>query len=269
MPELPEVETVVRTLENQIQDLEITDIHIYYEKIIVGDIHDFKSKLMHEHFRKFSRRGKYLLFYMDHVVLVSHLRMEGKYYYVDQDKQIDKHTHVVFTLNNGKELQYNDTRKFGRMEIYPIDYEFSHFHDLGPEPFSTSFSNEYVYTKCHQKDIPIKALLLDQSFVAGIGNIYADEILFACRIRPQRSTKNISKKDSDHLVLETKRILQEAIKAGGTTIRSYTSSLGVTGKFQLSCNVHSQKNCHICSETIKVKWIRGRSSYYCPRCQKR
>ncbi len=269
MPELPEVETVVRTLEHQIKDLEIIDISVYYEKIIVGDINNFKNKLMHEHFRKFSRRGKYLLFYLDHVVLVSHLRMEGKYYYVNQEDNRDKHTHVVFTLNNGKELQYHDTRKFGRMELYPIDYDFSHFHDLGPEPFSTLFTKEYVYSKCHEKDIPIKAFLLDQSFVAGIGNIYADEILFACGIRPQRSTKRISKLDAEHIVLETKRILQEAIEAGGTTIRSYTSSLGITGKFQLSCNVHSQKNCRICNEIVTVKWIRGRSSYYCPKCQKR
>ena len=269
MPELPEVETVVRTLETKIKDLEITSIDIRYSKIIVGDVNEFKNKLIHEHFKKFSRRGKYLLFYMDDVVFVSHLRMEGKYYYVDKEMPIDKHTHVIFTLSNGKELRYHDTRKFGRMEIYPIDYNFSKFHDLGPEPFSDEFNFEYVYSMCHTKDIPIKAYLLDQSFIAGIGNIYADEILHACGIRPTRSAKRITKKDAENIVSETKKILRKAIDAGGTTIRSYTSSLGVTGKFQLFCNVHAQKNCHVCNNPITVKRIRGRSSYYCKNCQKR
>lgn len=269
MPELPEVETVVRTLEDKIQDLEIVDIQILYEKMIIGSIDEFKNQLMHEHFRKFSRRGKYLIFYMDNIVLVSHLRMEGKYFYVEQSMPIDKHTHVIFALSNGKELRYHDTRKFGRMELYPIDYDFNLLHDLGPEPFTDNFNKEYVYEICHHKSIPIKSLLLEQSFVAGIGNIYADEILFACVIRPMRNTQKISKKDAEHIVLETRRILSEAILAGGTTIRSYTSSLGVTGKFQLSCNVHTQEKCRVCNEVIKVKWIRGRSSYYCPKCQKR
>lgn len=269
MPELPEVETVVRTLEDKIKDLEIINIDIRYEKIIIGNIDDFKNQLMYEHFRKFSRRGKYLLFYMEHIVLVSHLRMEGKYFYVDPIMPIDKHTHVIFKLSNGKELRYHDTRKFGRMELYPLDYDFSLLHDLGPEPFEDGFNKDYVYSICHHKNIPIKSLLLDQSFMAGIGNIYADEILFACRIKPMRSSQKISKKDAEHIVIETRRILMEAIQAGGTTIRSYTSSLGVTGRFQLSCQVHAQEKCRVCNESIKVKWIRGRSSYYCPKCQKR
>lgn len=269
MPELPEVETVLRTLEVQIHDEEIISVDVYYPKMIDRSINDFSKSLIGQHFRSFQRRGKYLLFYLDDVLLVSHLRMEGKYFLQDHNDALNKHIHVVFHLENGKELRYQDTRKFGRMEILPIDTDLNTFHDLGPEPFVDEFNAEYVYSCMHKKNIPVKTMLLDQHFVAGIGNIYADEILFACGIRPGRSTKFITHFDASHIVAETQRILKEAIQAGGTTIRSYTSSLGVTGRFQLSCNVHAQKNCRVCGNEVKVKWIGGRSSYYCPLCQKR
>lgn len=269
MPELPEVETVVRTLEQQIMDCKILDVEVLYHKIIVGSSQAFIQKLKGQHFRSFSRRGKFLLFYMDDVLFVSHLRMEGKFYLQDPKEARNRHMHVIFHLNNGKELRYQDTRKFGRMEILPIDTDLNNFHALGPEPFSDEFNAAYIHEYRKKKKIPIKTLLLDQHFVAGIGNIYADEILFACGIRPSRSTKYLTKKDEEHLVLETRRILKEAIAAGGTTIRSYTSSFGVTGRFQLSCQIHAQKQCAKCGHKAIIKWIGGRSSYYCPICQKK
>ncbi len=118
------------------------------------------------------------------------------------------------------------------------------------------------------RKVPLKTLLLDQHFTAGIGNIYADEILYACRLRPGRSCARITRKDEENIAREAKRILQDAIAAGGTTIRSYTSSLGVTGRFQLSCQVHTKKICGVCGNEIKIKYIGGRSSYYCPHCQR-
>lgn len=270
MPELPEVETVVRTLKRQIQDRRIEEIEVIYPKMIEGDVGAFQKKLKGQHFRQFMRRGKYILFYMDDVLLVSHLRMEGKYYIQEKEESRDKHMHVIFHLDDGKELRYRDTRKFGRMEILEKDVDLASFHDLGPEPFDEAFNVAYIksYIK-RKKSLPIKSLLLDQHFVAGIGNIYADEILFACSIRPGRSCKRLTKDDMEHIIEHTRRILKEAIKAGGTTIRSYTSSLGVTGLFQLSCLVHEQKTCKVCDSEIKVKWIGGRSSYYCPNCQKK
>lgn len=269
MPELPEVETVVRTLEHQIKDLEILDVQVRYPKMIDRDAHAFRKILIGQHFRVFDRRGKYLLFYLDDCLLVSHLRMEGKFFLQNPTEPLSKHVHVIFTLSNGQELRYHDTRKFGRMEILSKDTNLTTFHDLGPEPFSSEFNATYLYNIVHHKNIAIKTLLLDQHIVAGIGNIYADEILFACRIRPGRSSKYITKKDCEQLVIQTRRILSLAIEAGGTTIRSYTSSLGVTGRFQLSCMVHEQKVCRVCQTKIKVKWIGGRSSYYCPVCQSR
>ncbi len=269
MPELPEVETVLRTLEGRIRDLEILDVRVRYAKTIETDPETFRNALLHQHFRSFQRRGKYLIFGMDDVLFVSHLRMEGKYYIQQPDEPLQKHAHVIFDLSDGNQLRYHDTRKFGRMEILPKDTDLTHFHDLGPEPFDDAFNADYIRSYVRGRNMPVKSLLLDQRFVDGIGNIYADEILFACGIRPGRSCARLTRNDAENIVRETRRILKEAIAAGGTTIRSYTSSLGVSGLFFLSCAVHEKKTCGVCGTAIRMKRIGGRSSYYCPVCQKR
>lgn len=268
MPELPEVETVVRTLENQIQGACIRSVEVLYPKMIEMDPDEFSQKLVGEHFLRFERRGKYLIFRMDHCTLVAHLRMEGKFFIQSADDPVNRHMHVLITLLDGRQLRYQDTRKFGRMMLLDKDYDFSHFHNLGPEPFDKDCSEDYIYRICKSRSLPLKTLLLDQSFIAGIGNIYADEILFACGLRPGRRCDRITHKDALHIHDEMVRILHEAIAAGGTTIRTYTSSLGVTGRFQLSCMVHTMKTCRACGSDIHVRYIGGRSSYYCPVCQK-
>lgn len=268
MPELPEVQTVLDTLHHQIQDLVITDVTVFYPKMIHAELESFIHTLKGNAFRRFERRGKYLIFRMDTCTLVSHLRMEGRFYLQAEGEPVNKHMHVIFDLSDGRQMRYMDTRKFGTMELFEADHCFDDFHDLGPEPFDERFSADYIHTYRKGRTLPLKSLLLDQRFVAGIGNIYADEILFACGLRPGRSCSRITRKDEQHLVQETGRILSEAIEAGGTTIRSYVSSLGVTGRFQLSCMVHTKKTCQICGSQIRVKTIGGRSSYYCPHCQK-
>lgn len=268
MPELPEVETVLRTLEHQIAGEEILSVQVRFDPIIEGDAREFEKRMTHQHFRGFMRRGKYLLFEMDDFIFVSHLRMEGKYYLQDQKEPLDRHMHVIFQLTHGRQLRYRDTRKFGRMFLMDKDTDLTHFRNLGSEPFSDAFSPEYIREYTRGRKEPVKALLLDQHFVSGIGNIYADEILYACSIRPGRSCSRLTGNERRKLVTETRRILTAAIKAGGTTIRTYTSSLGVTGRFQLSCMVHEQKQCRKCGAAIRMKWISGRSSYYCPNCQK-
>ncbi|MCR5794897.1 MAG: DNA-formamidopyrimidine glycosylase [Solobacterium sp.] len=269
MPELPEVETVLRTLEGQIRDAVIRDIDIYLLKMLDRDPDSFRSRLIGQGFRDFRRRGKYLLFVMDDCILVSHLRMEGKYFLYPDGQPPAKHTHVVFHLEDGRALHYNDTRKFGTMEIIEKDTDLAHFHDLGPEPLTDEYTGAYVYAYMHSHERPVKSILLDQNFAAGIGNIYADEILSASRIRPGSSSKRLTHKDCNEIADNTKVILSEAIRAGGTTIRSYTSSLGVTGRFQLSCCVHGMDTCRRCGSRVKIKKIGGRSSYYCPFCSKR
>ena len=268
MPELPEVETVLRTLEKQIQGAEIEDVRVYLPKMIDRSETAFRRALTGRRFLTFERRGKYLLFGMEDVILVSHLRMEGKYWIKQKGDPLDRHTHVVFSLSDGRELRYHDTRKFGTMELCDPDIDRSAFHGLGPEPFEEAFNAAYLYRIMKERNTPVKTILLDQSVVAGIGNIYADEICFACGIRPRMNCRRLSKPLCEAIVRETRRILEAAIQAGGTTIRSYTSSLGVTGLFQLSCMVHAQKECQECGTAIKIVRVGGRSSYYCPHCQK-
>lgn len=268
MPELPEVETVARTLERQIRDEEITQVIVRYPRMIEDDIDTFCFTLQGEHFRRFERRGKYLIFRMDHVTLVSHMRMEGRYYFQETTAPLNRHIHVLFTFADGMQLRYMDTRKFGRMKLYPLDYDFTHFKGLGPEPLSDDFNAAYIHAYRKGRTEPLKSLLLDQHFTAGIGNIYADEILAACHLRPGRSCRRITRKDEENIASETKAILTAAIAAGGTTIRTYTSSLGVKGTYQSECTVHMQKVCPRCGHEIHVKTIGGRSSYYCPHCQK-
>lgn len=269
MPELPEVETVLRTLEDKIKDREITSIKILYKPIVVDNEKTFKKKLIGQHFRQFKRRGKYLIFELDDISLVSHLRMEGKYYILTPNDKIDKHTHVIFNLDDGRQLRYHDVRKFGRMELIAKDETYDEFKNLGPEPFSKDFNLKYIkdYTKNLKK--PIKEVLLDQSFVAGIGNIYADEILWAIKVNPLRQANKLKDEEIKDLIRYTRAILKKAIKAGGTTIRSYTSSLGVTGLFQLSLNAHTVSKCKRCQSEIKKIRVGGRGTYYCPKCQKK
>ena len=268
MPELPEVQTVLDTLALRIKDREIIDIHILYQPIVACDEALFKQALIGQHFRAFKRRGKYLLFEMDDLTLVSHLRMEGKYFILEDEIPLDKHDHVVFELDDGRQLRYNDVRKFGRMELIPKEEDYENFKDLGPEPFSKRFNVAYCHAYLKNRRIPIKTILLDQSFVAGIGNIYADEILFAMKTDPRTRADLLDDDDLKSLIKETRRILKDAIKAGGTTIRSYTSSLGVTGRFQNELRVHSVKNCPICRNEIIKTVVGGRGTYYCPHCQK-
>ncbi|MBQ6334176.1 MAG: DNA-formamidopyrimidine glycosylase [Erysipelotrichaceae bacterium] len=268
MPELPEVQTVLDTLALQIKDAEISDIDIIYKKIVEGDEESFKSALIGQHFRNFKRRGKYLLFEMDDVTLVSHLRMEGKYFIMDDLTPLSKHDHVIFHLEDGRQLRYNDVRKFGRMELIEKADEYRDFKKLGPEPFNEDFNVAYCKDYLKNKKLPIKEVLLDQSFVAGIGNIYADEILFAIKVHPLTRANELDDDKLEKLIVETRRILKEAIAAGGTTIRSYTSSLGVTGRFQMSLRAHTMTECPDCGAPIKKITVGGRGTYYCENCQK-
>lgn len=268
MPELPEVETVLRTLEGQIKGEPITYVKVFLPKMIDRPAEAFSDALTGRHFLTFERRGKYLLFGMEDVILVSHLRMEGKYWLKQAEEPVDRHTHIIFGLSGGRELRYHDTRKFGTMELYDPGINLDTFHGLGPEPFDDRFNGRYLHDVMKHRDTPLKSILLDQTVVAGIGNIYADEICFACGLRPRMNCRRISEPMCRKITEETRRILAEAIQAGGTTIRSYTSSLGVTGLFQLECMVHARKTCRRCGGDIKIVRVGGRSSYYCPHCQK-
>lgn len=274
MPELPEVETVKEALNQTVKGQTIKEIELRYEPMIKNmSADEFKEKLINQTIQEVSRRGKYLVFHFDDYQLLSHLRMEGKYFYVDSNFELNSHVHVIFTLENGKRLLYQDTRKFGTYHLYDkaIDLETTApFQVLGLEPFATEFTPSYVKEKIQNKKKPIKSLLLDQTIVCGLGNIYVDEVLYRARLHPLTSSSELTDKDIENVVKYTVEVLARAIELGGTTIRTFSSSHGVSGTFQNELLVHQRKgeNCYECHTPIEKIKVGGRGTYFCPTCQK-
>ncbi len=272
MPEIAEVETVRNTLKDMILNKKIVDVKIIYPKIIESDINNFKDILIGRKFIDIDRIGKWLMFDLNDYYLLSHLRMEGKYFVKKSTDDIIKHEHIIISFEDGTDLRYHDTRKFGRMNLVKksdID-KVEAIKKQGIEANSEKLTKEYLYDKIHKKNIPIKGLLLDQTIISGLGNIYANEVMFDAKVRPSKLGKDISLEDCDLIVKASKKIIDAAIKDGGTTIKSYTSSLGVTGRFQQHLMVHKREGqeCKICGTLIENIKIGGRSTYFCPKCQK-
>lgn len=272
MPELPEVETVKNTLKKLILNKKIIDVDIYYNNIISYPVaHEFKEKIVNQTINDIERYGKWLMFKLNDYYLVSHLRMEGKFFIKNKEAEITKHEHVVFKLDNGEELRYQDTRKFGKMYLIPIEevYNVKPLVELGLEPWDSKLDCQYLLNIYKKKKLPIKTVILDQSIIVGIGNIYADEILFLSQINPFTRASDLSAQDCDRIIDNTRSVLTSAIKKGGTTIRSYESSEGVHGRFQEDLLVHNKEGeiCPNCSTTILKTKINGRGTYYCPNCQ--
>lgn len=272
MPELPEVETVRNTLKNFILDKKIIDIKSNYENIIKElDFEEFKYKLLGKSIFDIKRLGKFLLFELEDLYLVSHLRMEGKYFIKDCNDEIIKHEHVVFYFEDGSTLRYHDTRKFGTMHLRNKEelYNIKPLSSLGYEPFNENLTIEYLNEKLMKTKRPIKTVLLDQSIITGLGNIYVDEVCFDMCVHPTKPACELSSEEISKIKNSSIKILNKAIELGGTTIKSYTSSLGVTGRFQNELMVHQRENeyCHICKEVIIKTKVGGRGTYYCPKCQ--
>lgn len=272
MPELPEVETVRKALLLKLQNKKITNITILHNNVFnKNDIEEVKQKIKNQTINDIKRRGKWLVFELDNYYLLSHLRMEGKYLYRNKNQKVEKHELVIFNINNEFELRYKDVRKFGKMELVEKDkLNESSLKKLGYEPWDKNLTSTYLKEKYKNKNIPIKTLLLDQSIIVGIGNIYANEILFLSKINPHTKGKDLTEKNLKDIIENTKKVLEKAIEEGGTTIRSYTSEEGVTGLFQNDLNVHMKENkpCPVCKTKITKEKIGGRSSYYCNNCQK-
>lgn len=272
MPELPEVETVRQGLKKLLLGRIIKRVCVYYDGIIeYPSVLEFTSNIENQKINDIDRYGKWLIFVLDDYYLLSHLRMEGKYFIKDASDELNKHEHVVFKLDDGRELRYMDVRKFGKMHLIPKDKikDIGPLIDLGLEPWDKKLDVSYLKDKYKNKKLPIKSVLLDQSIIVGIGNIYADEILFLAKINPYVRAMDLSDNDLFNIIKYTKEILEKAIREGGTTIRSYSSVNGVHGLFQQELNVHSRggEKCPVCgSKIIKVK-IGGRGTYYCEKCQ--
>ena len=272
MPELPEVETVKNGLIKKVKGNRIVKCNILWNGIIAyPSKEEFIKKIAGETINDITRRGKFLMFVLDDYYLISHLRMEGKYFIKEPSEILSKHDHVIFTLDNNKELRYNDTRKFGKMYLVKKDeLENSPIAKLGKEPWDKDLTVNYLKDKLN-KHKAIKTLLLDQSIITGIGNIYADEILFLSSIHPEKNGSDLTNKELSSIIENTRNVLSKAIEMGGTTIHTYTSVDGITGLFQQELLVHGKKDmpCPNCKTIIEKSVVNGRGTYYCPKCQKK
>lgn len=267
MPELPEVETIRNTLKNLVLHKRIKDVEVYYDKIIDGDTNVFVSSLINQEIIDIDRVGKYLVFVLDNDAFISHLRMEGKYFFKQEKTDVNKHTHVIFTFDDDTYLYYQDTRKFGRMQLMTHDYRSElPLSKLAKEPFDIQVDD--LYDKFKKSNKGLKEILLDQSVILGIGNIYANEICFMMGLHPKAKVKYFSRKKIQQLIDASIVVLNHAIEKGGTTIHTFNAN-GIDGLFSIELNVHGRNNqpCKICNETIKKIVVGGRGTYFCPQCQ--
>jgi formamidopyrimidine-DNA glycosylase len=264
MPELPEVVTVKNFLKTAVEGRKIERVQVNYSKMMSTLL---KNSLTGQYILNISSKGKYIIFHLDDFDLISHLRMEGKYY-IPKTEKINKHDHVIFYFKDFQ-LRYNDTRKFGTFDLkYKKDtYTTKPLSLLADEPFDIDPNT--FYQAIHKSSRKIKTILLDQTIISGIGNIYANEILFLSKINPNRLGNQIKKGESSKLIKHSIKVLNEAIMQGGTTLHTFTNN-GEVGYFAQSLLVHGKalKPCPICGTKIIKEKINGRMSYYCPVCQK-
>jgi formamidopyrimidine-DNA glycosylase len=274
MPELPEVETVKRTLQTRLTGLTITGVHLYLPKIVkTPDTEDFKKIIINRKILEINRRGKYLLIALSGgYTLAVHLRMTGRLVYVSDDMPPTNHTHVVFHLDNSCSLIFADMRQFGGMWLVPTSSlgSLAGYKDLGVEPLEECFNMDFLKKELCRRRTRIKSLLLNQTFIAGLGNIYADEVLHRAGLNPERPAETLTSREAARLHRSVIDVLREGIDNRGTTVRDYIDGDGRTGSYQELLRVYKQegKPCQNCGQIITKKKVGGRSSHYCPSCQK-
>ncbi len=274
MPELPEVETVKNVLIPIVKGHKITTIDVLRAGQIEGNVQEFISNLQGQTFLDVTRIGKYLIFHLTNErVIISHLRMEGKYYELLELDKNSKYARVVFHLNNGHKLCYDDSRCFG---ILKLSSESTYKDEemikkLGPEPFAVN-DPASLFNAVKKIKKPIKTTLLDQTLMTGLGNIYVDETLFASKIHPLTPANKITKTQWNEIVKNSKEILNAAIKAGGSTIKSYHPGKDIDGNFQTRLKVYGKAGelCESCHEHVyRFIKVGGRGTTFCPYCQKK
>ncbi len=270
MPELPEVETVIRELAPLVVGKTFSSPEIYYEPLIKTDKFSFYDDIKGKKILSLSRKGKFILFHLsEEKKLIFHLRMEGKLFVENKKTLSTKHMTLFLPFENDEcGLAFYDVRKFGCL-YYLDENDEGPLSNVGKEPFDMEIDE--LYSLYHKKHDHIKCVLLDQSLMSGIGNIYADEILFACGISPFRYATDLSKDEIENILEQSKRILMASIESKGSTVRSYRASEHVKGSFQESLKVYSRqgKECLTCHHAkIEKRKLDGRGTSYCPICQK-
>ncbi len=270
MPELPEVETIKRELGNILIGKRLDSPVILVSKAIKSDIDEYRDGIKGNSIISLSRKGKSLLIHLEnsHYILF-HLRMEGKLYVVKKDGIDKKHLTLFIPFQESDEgLAFYDTRKFG-ISLYADESDQTPLSRIGPDPFEVKDSY-LIFKKYHASEKMLKELLLDQSIMSGIGNIYANEILFRCRLSPFMKGSKLARKDFDSILDNSIAVLSEAINHNGSTIRTYHAKPGMDGSFQNLLNVYSKKGteCPTCHHRIEKAFVGGRGTEYCPHCQK-
>jgi len=292
LPELPEVETVRRGLEQKLNNFIIKKVEVCRDSTVAFPTNkvEFIKGLQNSLIYKWDRRGKYLIAQLKEVknenaqflvensknngFLVVHLRMTGYFKFIENPSHPCKHTRIRFFDKNNNELRYVDVRSFGQMwwinKGLSLNKVIKGLGSLGPEPFSKDFDANYLKKVISKRTKSIKAILLDQTIVAGIGNIYADESLYSAGISPFREARTIKKNELINLKESIVNVLKKSIGSGGTTFSDFRDLEGENGNFGLQTNVYRRtgKECHKCGNLIERQKITGRSTHWCPKCQK-
>ena len=276
MPELPEVETICRGIRPHIAGRKIENIRHSGKKLRTPvPLNEMLRILINKSIIDVRRRAKYILVEMeDSSLLIIHLGMTGNLGILTTAREIAKHCHLRFHLDNGMELRYTDPRRFGSVHVLSHneakDIETTFFGTTGPEPFSNDFKPEYLLQKAYNRSIPVKTFIMTNQIVAGIGNIYANESLFIAGIHPQTNASTIKHKSWETLIKCARGVLAHAIDCGGSTISDYVNALQEKGYFQINFQVYGRegKSCNRCGSNIIKQNIGGRASYICPICQR-
>ncbi len=270
MPELPEVETTCRGIEKVVFGASIRHILIRESRLrwpLSKELLHLKNEKIHA----VERRAKYILLRCSKGTIIIHLGMSGRLCIMPDKMEPKKHDHVDFILNNQKLLRYSDPRRFGSI-LWATGNPLEHFllANLGPEPLSNSFNAKYLFAHTQNKKKAIKLLIMDQQIVVGVGNIYANEALFAAKILPARSSSSLSLSECEALVKGIQKILKKAILQGGTTLRDFLSPRGKQGYFVQKLFVYGREgqNCLNCNTLLSASRIGQRATVFCTKCQK-
>lgn len=277
MPELPEVESLRRILARAVLGRRIVSAVVKEARLRRAVAPDLAARVAGCTIARVARRAKYLLLEFDgDRVLMVHLGMSGSLTYRPDGGVLNgfdpRHDHVSFTLDDGSMLVYNDPRRFGLMKLFlreELDAS-AELAAIGPEPFAKEFSADYLWQVTRGRTGAIKILLMDQKIVAGVGNIYASEILFRAGVRPTRRAGRVTRAELGRIAAITPQVLREAIGSGGTTFRSYLDARGQPGRFVARLRVYDRKGqpCLVCTAPIRAVVVGQRSSFFCPHCQK-
>lgn len=269
MPELPEVETLRRGLAAALAGRRVTGVTVHERRLRRPLARTFEAALVGRRIEAVRRRAKYLLLDLDDgKVWLVHFGMTGTLVVHPTAVARRTHTHVVVTLDDGRTVHFDDPRRFGLMSVGAAD-ALPELAALGVEPLEAEFSVDFLHAAARRQRRAVKSLLMDQRLVVGIGNIYANEILFAAGVRPSRRTSRLSRADAGRIVAATGVILADALAARGSSISDYRDERGEPGAFQHRFRVYERAGapCVQCGTSVRRRVIVGRSAFYCPRCQ--